>query len=88
MDTWMERRTDRQRENSIPAHKHRLQGGGGIKTISLKYDFKHTLNDFIHVHVHVYSPRAGTDNPLGTKDVLQFSRFCAHDGSGRNFYGS
>ena len=34
-----------------------------LKTISLKYDFKHILNDFIHV----YSPRAGTDNPLGTK---------------------
>ena len=31
-----------------------------FKTISLKYDFKHILNDFIHV----YSPRAGTDNPL------------------------
>ena len=34
-----------------------------FKTISLKYDFKHILNDFIHV----YSPRAGTDSPLGTK---------------------
>ena len=34
-----------------------------FKTISLKYDFKYILNDFIHV----YSPRAGTDNPLGTK---------------------
>ena len=34
-----------------------------FKTISLKYDFKHILNDFIHV----YSPRAGTDNSLGTK---------------------
>ena len=34
-----------------------------FKTISLKYDFKHILNDFIHV----YSPGAGTDNPLGTK---------------------
>ena len=34
-----------------------------FKTISLKYDFKHILNDFIHV----YSPRAGTDNLLGTK---------------------
>ena len=34
-----------------------------FKTISLKYDFKHNLNEFIHV----YSPRAGTDNPLGTK---------------------
>ena len=30
---------------------------------SLKYDVKNILNDFIHV----YSPRAGTDNPLGTK---------------------
>ena len=34
-----------------------------FKIISLKYDFKHILNDFIHE----YSPRAGTDNPLGTK---------------------
>ena len=33
-----------------------------FKTISLKYDFIHILNDFIHV----YSPRAGTYNPLGT----------------------
>ena len=30
---------------------------------SLKSDFIHIFNDFIHV----YSPRAGTDNPLGTK---------------------
>ena len=29
-----------------------------FKTISLKYDFKYILNDFIHV----YSLRAGTDN--------------------------
>ena len=35
-----------------------------FKTISLKYDFKHILNDF----KHVYSPRAGTDNPLRTKN--------------------
>ena len=34
-----------------------------FKTISLKYDFKHVLNDFIHV----YSPEAGADNPLWTK---------------------
>ena len=34
-----------------------------FKTISMKYDFKHILNDFIHV----YSHRVGTDNPLGTK---------------------
>ena len=34
-----------------------------FKTHSLKYDFYHILNDFIHV----YSPRAGIDNPLGTK---------------------
>ena len=33
-----------------------------FKTISLKYDFKHILNGLIHV----YSHRAGTDNPLGT----------------------
>ena len=32
-----------------------------FKTNSLKYDFKHILNDFIHA----CSPRAGTDNPLG-----------------------
>ena len=35
-----------------------------FKTISLKYDFKHILNDFIHVYC---GPRAGTDNLLGTK---------------------
>ena len=34
-----------------------------FKTISMKYDFKHILNDFIHV----YSHRVGTDNPFGTK---------------------
>ena len=34
-----------------------------FKITSLKYDFKHILDDFIHV----YSPREGTDNPLGTK---------------------
>ena len=33
-----------------------------FKTISLKYDFKHILNDFIHV----YSPRASAENSLGT----------------------
>ena len=33
-----------------------------FKTISLKYDFKHILNDFIHV----YSPRIRAENPLGT----------------------
>ena len=33
-----------------------------FKTISLKYDFKHILNDFIHA----YSHRARTDKPLGT----------------------
>ena len=33
-----------------------------FKTISLKYDFKHILNDFIHV----YSPGARAENPLGT----------------------
>ena len=32
-----------------------------FKTISLKYDFKHILND-----LNVYSTWAGTDNPLGT----------------------
>ena len=39
------------------------QFAANFKKISLKYDFKHILNDFIHI----YSPRAGTDNPLGTK---------------------
>ena len=34
-----------------------------FKIISLKYDFKYILNDFIHV----YSPKAGTDNAFGTK---------------------
>ena len=33
-----------------------------FKTISLKYDFKHILNDFIHI----YSPWARAYNPLGT----------------------
>ena len=33
-----------------------------FKSISLKYDFKHILNDFIHV----YSPGARAENPLGT----------------------
>ena len=32
-----------------------------FKTISLKYDFKHILNDFIQV----YSPKAGHKTPLG-----------------------
>ena len=35
-----------------------------LKIISLKSDFIHIFfNDFIHVH----SPRAEADNPLGTK---------------------
>ena len=34
-----------------------------LKQSLLKYDFKSILNDFIHV----YSPRAGTDDPLVTK---------------------
>ena len=38
-----------------------------FKTIFLKYDFKHILNDFIPE----YSPRAGTDIPLGTKFLCQ-----------------
>ena len=33
-----------------------------FKTISLKYDFKHILNDFIYV----YSPGARAETPLGT----------------------
>ena len=34
-----------------------------FKKISLKSDFIHIFNDLIHV----YSPRAGEDNPLETK---------------------
>ena len=34
-----------------------------VKKIPLKSDFIHFFLDFIHV----YSPRAGADNPLGTK---------------------
>ena len=34
-----------------------------FKNISLKSDFIYIFHDFIHV----YSPGAGTDNPLGTK---------------------
>ena len=37
-----------------------------LKQSLLEYDFKHILNDFIHV----YSPRAGTDNPLGDKILM------------------
>ena len=34
-----------------------------FKQISLMSDFIHSFHDFIHV----YSPRAGADNPKGTK---------------------
>ena len=34
-----------------------------LKQISLKSDFIHIF----HAFIHVYSHRAGTDNPLGTK---------------------
>ena len=34
-----------------------------FKNISLKSDFIHFFHDFMHV----YNPRAGADNPLGTK---------------------
>ena len=34
-----------------------------VKNISLKSDFIKCFHDFIHV----YSPGAGADNPLGTK---------------------
>ena len=34
-----------------------------FKKIPLKSDLIHFFHDFIHV----YSPRAGADNPLGTK---------------------
>ena len=36
-----------------------------FKNISLKSDFIHIFNDFMHVHV--YSPTTAADNPLGTK---------------------
>ena len=35
-----------------------------FKKISLKSDFIHF---FFHAFIHVYSPRAGTDSPQGTK---------------------
>ena len=35
-----------------------------FKNISLKSDF---IQFFFHDFIHVYSPRAGADNPLGTK---------------------
>ena len=48
-----------------PVNAH-LTPGPGMYFNALKYDFKHILNDFIHV----YSPRTGTDNPWGqTFDV-------------------
>ena len=39
--------------------------------ISLKSDFKQFFHDFIHV----YSPGAGADNPLGTKFCCQQEHF-------------
>ena len=41
-----------------------------VSKTSLKSDFIHIFNDFIHV----YSPKAGTDNPLGTKFSCQQKR--------------
>ena len=38
-----------------------------FKEISLKSDGTHFFHDFIHV----YSPKAGADNPLGTKVLCQ-----------------
>ena len=38
-----------------------------FKEISLKSDFIHFFHDF----VHVYSPKAGADSPLGTKCLYQ-----------------
>ena len=38
-----------------------------FKKISLKSDFLHFFHDFIHV----YSPKAGADNPLGTIFLCQ-----------------
>ena len=37
------------------------------KNISVKSDFIHFCHDFIHV----YSPKAGADNPLGMKFLCQ-----------------
>ena len=50
-----------------------------FKKISLKSDFIHL---FIHNFIHVYSPRAGADNPLGTKfdvnrNILSLRSFVA-----------
>ena len=38
-----------------------------FKKISVKPDFIHFFHDFIHV----YSPKAGADNPLGMKFLYQ-----------------
>ena len=38
-----------------------------FKQISLKSNFIHFFYDFIHI----FSPGAGTDNPLGTKSLCQ-----------------
>ena len=40
------------------------------KQYSLKSDLIHIFNDFIHV----YSPRAGTDNPLGDTFFMSTER--------------
>ena len=50
-----------------------------FKKISLKSDFIHL---FIHNFIHVYSPGAGADNPLGTKldvnrNILSLRSFVA-----------
>ena len=39
-----------------------------LKKISLKSDF---IQHFFHDFIHVYSPRAGVDNSLGTKCLCQ-----------------
>ena len=42
-----------------------------VKCISLKSDFITVFHDFIHV----YSPRAGADNPLGMTFLCQHEHF-------------
>ena len=41
-----------------------------LKKISLKSEFIDFIH-FFHDFIHLYSPRAGADNPLGTKFLYQ-----------------
>ena len=60
-------RTDSPRGQSFDVNKNVLSSSliccKFKKIMSLKSDFIH----FFHHLIHVYSPRAGADNPLGTK---------------------